>query len=381
MAWEELKETLDRLSDSPSSQLDSMFAAPAADDREVSVNGASSGPIRRGGAAEKRRLRFESDLRLTMYKHWTLEESIQHSAYFYCAMELHRDKGQRALKNLFATAGIPPQDYKQIYAMMQWPIRLSLPQKFKDYGKAHGLVEPQMFLQQFVRETGLLEDKNALFLHDLSSMDAAQIIIAVLSAVPASLSGARLDSLPQNPDGSADYDAVNELERQANIENFWRAFDVVLCKEHQSLAQGIAEAVEMTKAVQTMALLLKDSKAMHTTRLFRWCKIEQPPHMFRNPHAVRCLAVWLLQVFFTYRPKSHSRVDLPLLVIVRDRVRDTYLLVGTTPTSLAMQDEFGNRFRNVLQTAKFACRYDFFDKSCIEIAADDFDRFWDTLCK
>merc|ERR1712187_980992 len=114
-----------------------------------------------------------------------------------------------------------------------------------------------MFLQQFVRETGLLEDKNALFLHDLSSIDAAQIVIAVVSAVPAALSGARLDFLPQNADGSTNYDAVNEMERQASIQNFWRAFDVVLCKEHKSLAQGIAEAVEMAKAVQNLARLLK----------------------------------------------------------------------------------------------------------------------------
>jgi thiol-disulfide isomerase/thioredoxin len=306
---------------------------------------------------------------------------MNHSSYFYGAMELYRDKGQRALKSFFAEAGITPKDYSNLYSEMALPIRKQLPKKFKEHGRTCGLTENRMFLQQFVRETGLLEVKNALFLHDLSCIDASQVITALLSSVPASLSGARLESLPQTADGSTDYDAVNERERQVNVENFWRAFDCVLCKEPAPLLEGIAEAVEMAKAVQTMARLLKESKAMHSTRLFRWCKIEHPPHVFRHHLSVRRLAVWLLHVLFTYRPKGETGGDRPLLVIVRDRVRDTYLCVGATPSKVAEQDEFGNKFRSVLQTDSFKCRYDFFDKSCIEVAADDFDRFWDILCE
>jgi len=319
-------------------------------------------------------------LRLTLYKHWTLEESIMHSAYFYGTMELHRDKGQRALKNFFATAGIPPRDFRQLYSGMELPIRKTLHHKFRDHGRAYGLVEHKMFMRQFVRELGLLEEKNALFLHDLSCMDAAHVITALLSAVPVSLNGARLESLPQTVDGRIDHIAVDEMERQANVNNFWRAFDAVLCKDPGPLRDGIAEAVEMAKAVQSLTRILKDSKSMLNARLFRWCKIEQPPPMFRHPLAVRRLAVWLLQVLYAYRPKGEDK-EKPLLVIVRDRVRDTYLCVGATPSTLAEQDEFAYRFRQVLRTDHtLKYRYDFFDKSCIEIAADDFDRFWDIMC-
>lgn len=385
MAWEELKETLDRTGDftsqsSGAARGDEVGTAPEAADGGFD----DLAPRRASGAPpERRRLRFEQDLRLTLYKHWTLEESIMHSSYFYGVMELHRDKGQRALKHFFATAGITPSDYRQLYTFVMLPVRKALHDKFTSKGRGYGLTADRMFLHQFVRELGLQEEGNALFLHDLSCLDAVHIVTALLSAVPPSLSGSRLEHLPQTEEGNLDSTAVNELERQAMVSNFWRAFDAVGCREPGPLHQGISEAMEMAKAVQSLSRLLKDSKALHGyMKLFRWCRIEQPPHTFRHHIAVRRLAVWLLHVFFMYRPKLKEDQDLPLLMIVRDKVRGTYLCVGATPPSLAEQDEFGNRFRSVLRTdPSLRYRYDFFDKACIEVAADDFDRFFDLLSR
>merc|ERR1711920_176870 len=169
------------------------------------------------------------------------------------------------------------------------------------------------------------------------------------------------------------------MEREAMVNNFWRAFDAVVCKEPKPLREGITEAVDVIKAVQSQARLIKDTKAMHIGRQFRWVKIERPTHVFRNPIAVRKLAVWLCQVLFSYRPTGGSQ-ERPLLVVIQDLVRDTYLCVGATPFRAAERDEFGHLFRNVLRadrTLKY--RYDFFDKSIIEIPTDDFPRFWELL--
>jgi len=304
-----------------------------------------------------------------------------HSSYFYGTLELHRDKGIRALKNFFVTAGIRPSEYKQLYSCMPLPIRKSIQKKFSEYGKGYGLSKDKMFLQQFVRDLGPLGDsKHALWSQEISCSDAVHILIAILSYVPPSLSGARVAFLPQTEGGRRDTAAINELERQAMKDNFWRAFDTVLCKDPGPLRDGIAEAMDELKAVQSLGRFIKDTKAMHTSRLFRWCKIEQPPHAFRHHLAVRKLAVWLLHVLFTYRPKGDSR-EQPLLIMVRDQVRETYLCVGATPNRLSDdRDEFGHLFRSVLRADRsLKYRYDFFDKSCIEIAADDFDRFWELL--
>lgn len=380
LAWEELKESLDRTAEFPyTSENDLSSAGDTGDAPAEETEDISRGNRRRARQVGKQRLRFETDLRLTLYKHWNLEESIMHSAYFYGTLELYRDKGQRALKEFFAKAGIPPGDFKQVYSMMDMPIRTDLHDKFRRDGKAYGLVESKMFLQQFVRELGPLGDANpALFLRELSCADAVHIMTSLICAVPASFTNGRVEA--QTEDGKSDMEAINKMEREAMVANFYKAFDACLSKEDPKLLRlGLEEAVQVAKAIQTLARNVKDTKALHSTRQFRWCKIEQPPPIFRHHLIVRRLAAWILQVHFTYRPKGDGP-EKPLLVIVRDQVRDTYLCVGATPTRLSEQDEFGNRFRTVLRADdSLRYRYDFLDKSCIEIASDDFDRFWELM--
>lgn len=304
-----------------------------------------------------------------------------HSAYFYGTLELHRDKGLRSLKNFFATTGIAPTQYKQQFHGMPLPVKKTLHRKFSENGKPYGLND-KMFLQQFVRDLGPLgEGFAALNLNEISSVDAVNIITALLSSVPPSLGNAQTENLPKTGDGRRDADRVHELERQAMVENFWRASEAILCTNPSLMREGIVEAVAVTKAVQNMARFLIDTKALRlsASHQFRWCKIEQTPNFFRHHLTVRRLAVWLLSVLFAYRPKSDGP-EKPLLLIVRDHVRETYLLVGASPAKTCDQNEFGERFRTVLRADKtLKYRYDFFDKSCIEIAADDFDRFWDTM--
>jgi len=377
MIWEELKEDLD-------AGVGTFNDLPAGEGDDA-LNG-SQGDVPRAppmGSMVERRLILEEDLRLTLYKHWNLEDSMNHSSYFHGAMELSRDKGKRALKNFFVSAGVPPTEYRQLFSEMNLRIRQNLIGKFKKSGRNYGLVEEKMLLQQFVRKFGNPEDGNSLFLHEISSADAAHIVSSILSAVPNSLSGSSLEHLPQNEDGILDNDAIVEMERQANEDNFYRAYDAVLCKDREVLKGGMAEAQDLVEHVRQLAGVLKDSKALHSTRQFRWCKIEQPPQAcFRHPLALRRLAVWLLDVLYRYRPKSSADDVKPLLVMIKDRVRSTYVCVGSTPLqSLGDNDQFSNKFSDVTSRSdSFKYRYNFFDRSCIEIAADDFDRFMEILC-
>lgn len=385
LAWEELNEALERSVDfsafssqSTGSTMPEPHSSAASDDERTTPSAPRRVPR---SSMHRQRLRFERDLRLTLYKHWNLEESMMHSSYFYGRLELNRDKGLRSLKNFFATAGIPPSDYKQVYRGMQLTLRKNLMKRFTEYGKSYGLTD-KMFLAQFVRDLGPMGEQNAsLHLSEVSTTDAVHIVTALLSSVPPSLSGAFLDSLPQTADGRRDASAVHEMERQEMVDNFWSAYESVLCQEPNVLRRGIAQAVDVMKGVQSLARLLMDTKALRMTpgRHFRWCKVEMPPPQFRHHLTVRRLAVWLLHVLFAYRPKSDGP-EKPLLVIMRDHVRDTYLCVGASSTKLSEQNEFGNWFRTVIRTDNtLKIRYDFFDKSCIEIAADDFDRFWQVM--
>jgi len=387
LAWDELKEVYDRsddlgstlpstLSDRSSREENTNTLNLSDDEREASMPRKRFRPN-----AAKASLRFEPDFRLLLYKHWTLEESMMHSPYFYGTLELNRDKGLRALKNFFVTASIRPTEYKQLYSCMPLPIKKNIQSMFSKFGKRYGLSEDKMFLMQFVRDLGPVgANKHAAWTQEMSCSDAAHIMISLLSNVPSSLSAARVAHLPQIEGGRRDTKAIEEMERQAMRDNFWRTYDMVLCKDPVSLREGMAEAMDIAKAVQALGRFIKDTKAIHSDRHFRWCKIEQPPHAFRHHMTVRRLAVWVLQVFHTYAPKDNSP-ELPLLVMVRDQVRETYMCIGATPTRMADdRDEFGYLFRKVIRKDNsLKIRYDFFDKSCIEVAASDFERFWELL--
>lgn len=390
LAYEELKDALDSaatdsfFSDSMTqgvSASDSAAAPTASDDEGAAAPRRRPAP--RSSLLTKSPLRFEKDLRLTLYKHWTLEESMMHSAYFYGALELNRDKGIRNMKGFFAESGIPPHEYKQMYSLLERGIRRGLSQKFQRHGKGYGLTDNRMFIQQFVRDVGHLgEGTAALLLHDMSSCDAVHMLTGLLSIGHPSLSTTRVDLLPKTESGHRDIATINELERQWMVENFHRAWDAANCTEPQLIRDGIKEAVKVAKEIQSLARLIQDTKSMKRNRQFLYCKIEQPPLMLRHPVVIRKFAVWLLQVMFTFRPNGGEARERPLLVMVRDHVKDTYLCVGVTPARYNAPDEFAERFRTVIRADKsLKYRYDFFDKSCIEIGAEDFVRFWELMLK
>mmetsp|Transcript_49738 Transcript_49738/g.118575 ORF Transcript_49738/g.118575 Transcript_49738/m.118575 type:complete len:660 (+) Transcript_49738:58-2037(+) len=385
LASGELAEALERTGDhqTASTQSSGSMSQPDATHLDGRHPDADGGLTQRGRPKtrhppRRRRLRYEEDLRLNLYKHWTLEQSLMHSPYFYGTMRLHTEQGIRSLKAFFATCGINPSDYRQQYISMELGVRKNLVKKFRERGRQYGLGE-KMFLPQFIKDMGSLGETNtARNLSELSSADISSVVIALLSAIPPNLSGAHFEALPKVSSGARDADAVHEMERQALTANFWHAMDAVLGQDPGVLADSLSEAEELIKTVQSSAKYLMEAKMIKTERHFRWCKVEQPAAQFRHHMALRHLAGWLLQVAFQH--KSGEGGGKPLLLIIHDHVRQSYLCLGARPQSHAERNEFGSLFRRVLKddsTLRYA--YDFFDKSVIEIQEVDWDRFWNAL--
>lgn len=384
-AWEELKDALDGTSEgffgstSTANSQDSTLIDSVSDAEDTGSQGVRRRPILSRGL-QQQRIRFAKELRLTLYKHWTLEESIQHTAYFNGTLELSKEKGTRALNAFFAQCGIRPTDFRQMFGSTMLKTKKSLHKLFREQGKSYGLLEQRMFMEEFMRELGNVgETSSALRTNEVSCTDAVQIINALLGANPPSLCSHEKEHLPKDADGRCDMVTINELEREALVGNFYKAFDAVLCTEPKLLEEGLAAAIQVVKAVEQMGRSIRDTHALRSTRHFRWVKQDQLSDLFRHPIALRRLALWTLQVMYTYRPKTEAK-ELPLLLIVRDQIHDTYLFVGVTPEGRVEQDEFPKLFRSALDKDKsIRYRYDFFDRSCLEVVSQDFDRFWKLL--
>merc|ERR1712184_95101 len=123
-----------------------------------------------------------------------------------------------------------------------------------------------MFVQQFVREVRAQEENNALFLHEFSCIDTANVVISMLASAPSScpyhhqdhqpLSAACLGQLPQSDDGGVHPLEIDKIEKEAMVQNFWRAFDTVLRMDPVQLREGVQEAVATNKQIATLGRML-----------------------------------------------------------------------------------------------------------------------------
>ncbi|CAE7408495.1 sna41 [Symbiodinium natans] len=344
LVWEDLKEALDCLNDSfncTSSAGSTLPDSMQSDDED------SFRPRPRPKAKELK-LRFDSDLRLTLYKHWTIMSSVQHSPYFYGTLCLHRDAGIRALKLLLAIIGVVPSEYKQLYRHLDLGRQRALRRGLTEQGKAYGLTETRMLLDQFVQELPKLS-KECPISEEASSSDSVHLIQGILCAAGNEIPEASNLKLP---DGKPDLEAIQRARKEARMRAFYDAWDVAFCDDPAAVTQGITRGQEVAKAVQTLARQIHDTRGcIKEVRRFRWTRIDQPPTVFRHPLAARKLAVWLSQTIYAYTQRPYER---PLLVVIRDAPTDSYLCVGITPPSVSDVDEFGVLFRKAYRAVQSA---------------------------
>eukprot|EP00746_Dinoflagellata_sp_MGD_P138162 gnl/MRDRNA2_/MRDRNA2_71874_c0_seq1.p1 gnl/MRDRNA2_/MRDRNA2_71874_c0~~gnl/MRDRNA2_/MRDRNA2_71874_c0_seq1.p1 ORF type:complete len:660 (+),score=105.73 gnl/MRDRNA2_/MRDRNA2_71874_c0_seq1:116-2095(+) len=382
LAWDELKEALDRFGDpNPSQGSIESQGRTSADDFMAGVGGRN-----RAGNLE---IRFEKALAMTLYKHWTLEQAMHHTPSIFGTLGLQWDRGIRQLLSFFAIAGIEPKQFRQMYSGMSLDVRKTLHRRVKHHGLRYGIDE-KVFWPQFFRDIGQIGDTaSALYLNELSASDGAHVLNSILTDIPFRLSSSQIESLPTLDDGTLDMNRVQDMERKALIDNFGRAGGALLYPQrnyYDLLKEGITTAVDITKEIVGVAKHLIDIKGIRVANngAFRWCKVEHPPHVLRHHLIVRKLATWLIRFSLadTTVDKSQKMLSsLPLLVIVRDTVSKTYRCVGAIPHRGGERNLFGLRFRTALKSlgpgVRF--RYDYFDRDTVEVMIEDFDRFFSVL--
>eukprot|EP00798_Chlamydomonas_sp_ICE-L_P015744 gene15744-21865_t len=114
------------------------------------------------------------DLRLTLYRHWTLTESMMYTSYTAARLQTWRDKGKNNLNLLFAKMCVPQSQATAAYSTMKPQFRDSLSHQLsKHAAQWAGLNMQQLKFQSFE-----LQYKNEL---RLSASDMVHALSAVLS--------------------------------------------------------------------------------------------------------------------------------------------------------------------------------------------------------
>jgi len=280
-------------------------------------------------------VKFVEDLKLPMYRHWSLMEAMTHSAYVYAELKLYRDHGHGTMQKLLVYAGLSPSNYKQTFSSMSLGARkLVAGDQFKRRCAHYGLEELKDY--QFVRSLRLKdEERPSLSLNELTATDAYYMIASSL-----------------------------------HMKGFGFAMDVAVNAAPLSeMHSVISRALEVHKDVVAQAKMILDKRAWRLVDggLFRFVVVDSPlsPVFYSSAHAARWLAMFLMTVL-QYRNRASPIA--PLLLCVRKG--QSYLCIGADPQDT--KSEFVFRFRNACDATAVRIQLNSFDFALAEVPVPDF---------
>jgi cell division control protein 45 len=287
-------------------------------------------------------LRFTEDLRLVMYRHWSLFQAMWHSPYVYSKLELHRDHGHGTMQKLLMFAGISPDNYNQTYSSMSHSSRkLVGSDKFKRKCAAFGMDEIKFY--QFIRSVRMKdEEKPSLMLNEVTASDVYYMLTTAL-----------------------------------HLKDFNFAMDVAV--NQAPLAQMhecISRSLDVHKDICIQAKLILDKRAWRLVDGFRFSVIEKPiSSVFQHSsHAIRWLAMFLMTVL---QSRKQSTAPMPLLLCVKRSEGASYICLGADPQDT--KSEFVFRFRNACEATAVKIQLNSFDFALAEVPSADFETWTHAL--
>jgi hypothetical protein len=289
-------------------------------------------------------VRFVEDLRLPMYRHWSLLEAMTHSPYVYAELKLYRDHGHGTMQKLLVYAGLAPSNYKQTFSSMSLGARkLVAGDQFKRRCAHYGLEELKHY--QFVRSLRLKdEERPSLSLNELTASDVYYMISASLQ-----------------------------------MKGFGFAMDVAVnTAPLTEMHAVITRALEVHKDIVAQAKMIIDKRAWRLVDggLFRFAVVDSPlsPIFHSTPHTARWLAMFLMTVL-QYRNRSSPIA--PLLLCVKKASEGSYLCIGADPQDT--KSEFVFRFRNACDATAVRIQLNSFDFALAEVPVADFQTWSQAL--
>lgn len=293
------------------------------------------------------RISFEYDLRLTLYQHWSLYESICNSCYTSCNFKLWSMHGQKKLQEFLADMGLPLKQVRQKFNSMDMSIKENLREVIEESSNKYGMKDIR--IQTFSVHFGF---KNRFLASD------------VVHAAAALLENTEKD------EGSGD--------------NFIKALDCLSRSNLERLHLGIEQAKRKLMAVQQTVASCICTNLILSQGPFLYCYLmEGTPDvkLFSKPMALTLLSKYLLKAFVRSTRNKRCKL-LPLIMAAPMNLEQgTVLVMGIPPESDSSDKKnfFGRAFEKAAETTSSRTLHDHFDTSIIELKMEDRSKFLDAL--
>uniref|UniRef100_A0A3P9JFC8 CDC45 cell division cycle 45 homolog (S. cerevisiae) n=1 Tax=Oryzias latipes TaxID=8090 RepID=A0A3P9JFC8_ORYLA len=293
------------------------------------------------------RISFEYDLRLTLYQHWSLYESICNSCYTCCHFKLWTLNGQKKLQEYLADMGLPLKQVKQKFNSMDMSIKENLREVIEESSNKYGIKDIR--IQTFGAQFGF---KNRFLASDMVHAAAAL-----------------LESTEKD---------------ESDTDNFIKALDSLSRSNLNRLLSGIDLAKKKLIAIQQTVASCICTNLILSQGPFLYCYLmEGTPDvkLFSKPMALSLLCKYLLKAFVHSTRNKRCKL-LPLVMAApKDVEKGTIIVVGIPPESETSDKKnfFGRAFEKAAESTSSRSLHDHFDTSVIELKTEDRIKFLDAL--
>ncbi|CAJ1069140.1 cell division control protein 45 homolog [Xyrichtys novacula] len=293
------------------------------------------------------RISFEYDLRLSLYQHWSLYESICNSCYTSCNFKLWTLNGQKKLQEFLADMGLPLKQVRQKFNSMDMSIKENLRDVIAESSMKYGMKDIR--IQTFGVHFGF---KNRFLASDM------------VHATTALLESTEKD--------------------ESDGDNFIKALDSLSRSNLECLHAGIDQAKKKLMAIQQTVASCICTNLILSQGPFLYCYLmEGTPDvkLFSKPMALALLSKYLLKAFVHSTRNKRCKL-LPLIMAApKDVEKGTVIVVGIPPESETSDKKnfFGRAFEKAAESTSSRTLHDHFDTSIIELKTEDRSKFLDAL--
>ncbi|XP_068452375.1 cell division control protein 45 homolog [Clinocottus analis] len=293
------------------------------------------------------RISFEYDLRLSLYQHWSLYESICNSCYTACNFKLWTLNGQKKLQEFLADMGLPLKQVRQKFHSMDMTIKENLRDVIEESSNKYGMKDIR--IQTFGVHFGF---KNRFLAADMVHATAALL-------------------------------ESTEKDESAG-DNFIKALDSLSRSNVDRLHSGIDLAKRKLVAVQQTVASCICTNLIVSQGPFLYCYLmEGTPDvkLFSKPMALTLLCKYLLKAFVQSTRNKRCKL-LPLIMAApKDVEKGSVIVVGIPPESETSDKKnfFGRAFEKAAESTSSRTLHDNFDTSIIELKTEDRSKFLDAL--
>ncbi|XP_006135008.2 cell division control protein 45 homolog [Pelodiscus sinensis] len=293
------------------------------------------------------RIAFEYDLRLALYQHWSLYESVCNTCYTSASFKLWSVQGHKRLQEFFADMGLPLKQVKQKFNSMDIALKENLHEMIEESASKFGM--KNLRVQTFSIHFGF---KNKFL--------ASDIVYATASL---------MENIEKDEPGT---------------DNFIKALDSLSRSNLDKLHQGLELAKKQLRAIQQTVASCICTNLVMSQGPFLYCYLmEGTPDvkLFSKPVSLCLLSKYLLKSFVSSTKNKRCKL-LPLIVAAPlDVEQGTVIMVGIPPETESSDKKnfFGRAFEKAAESTNSRILHNHFDMSIIELKMEDRSKFLDAL--